>query len=63
MTKLFPAREMKHIQQKLVLNCDKVNLLNDISQNDSSFGMSFTNYSDHFLFLPRLTQTIKILSI
>ena len=48
MTKLFPAREMKHIQQKLVLNCDKVNLLNDISQNDSSFGMSFTNYSDHF---------------
>ena len=54
---------MKHIQQKLVLNCDKVNLLNDISQNDSSIGMFFTNYSDHFLLLPRLTQTIKILSI
>ena len=55
---------MKHIQQKLVLNCDKANLLNDISQNHSSIGMFFfTNYSDHFLCLPRLTQTIKILSI
>ena len=51
---------MKHIQQKMVLNCDKVNLLNDISQNDSSFGMFFfTNYSHHFLFLPRLTQMLK----
>ena len=34
---------MKHIQQKMVLNCDKVNLLNDISQNDSSFVSSEVN--------------------